>query len=295
MSRKSNTVHVNQVYVYDFTFFGLPDQEIPQLDDFITLIQPLFKRWVFQLEESPTTKKLHYQGRGSLFKKKRQDEVCKLVNGSALHGMDFSESSNNSLCHDVFYTLKYDTRFAGPWDDRTYTPPPYIAKQYRDIILRPWQQTVLDSRLTFQDRIVDCIVDTRGAIGKSTVASLGRLKYGALDLPPISDHKELLQIVCDVLMSKKKRDPGLVFIDCPRSLDQRKMGPYFIAIEQIKKGFVCDTRYHYKEWDFDSPRVWVFINHDITLRYLSRDRWRFWQVCPLTNKLKKYEPVEPDF
>ena len=213
------------------------------------MILPLFKKWVFQKEACPTTGTVHYQGRGTLFKKKRHPELCALLNDTPLRGMDVSESSNNSKSHEIFYALKYDTKVDGPWDDRTWVKPKYIPRQYRDLVdhLYPWQKTVLDSRDNFTARKIDVIIDTSGNNGKSTVASLGRLHYDALDLPPISDHKELLQVVCDQLMAKQDRDPRLVFVDCPRSIDQKKMAPYFIAIEQIKKGYVCDVRYHYKE------------------------------------------------
>ena len=63
--------HHSQVYIYDFTFFGPKQGELPAVGDFVELIQPLFKKWVFQLERCPTNSRLHYQGRGSLFKVRR--------------------------------------------------------------------------------------------------------------------------------------------------------------------------------------------------------------------------------
>lgn len=294
---RQDVEHFTQVYIYDFTYFGPKDGELPSVEEFIKELRPFAKKWVFQEERTPTTDKLHYQGRLSLFKKKRQPELCEMLNSGPLRGMDVSESSNNSNQFEIFYAMKEETRVNGPWDNRTWTAPPYIPRQYQGLIdtLYPWQKTVLDSRSEFSDRRIDVIVDIKGCSGKSTVASLGRLHYGALDLPPISDHKELLQVVCDQLMAKNERNPGLVFVDCPRSIDQKKMGPYFIAIEQIKKGYVADVRYHYKEWDFDSPRVWVFVNHAIRTDYLSTDRWRFWQINRHFKTLEPYvEPVEPE-
>ena len=65
--------------------------------------------------------------------------------------------------------------------------------------------------------------------------------YGALDLPPVGDHKELMQVCCDILMAKQEREPKLVFVDLPRGLtiDPRKFAPFMVAIEQIKKGKVA--------------------------------------------------------
>lgn len=297
MPRNQETDHFNQVYIFDFTFFGPKDGELPSVGEFIKELQPISKKWVFQTEKTPTTGKLHYQGRMSLIKKKRQPDLCQLLNSGPLRGMDVSESSNNSNQFEIFYAMKEETRVDGPYDNRSWQPPPYIPRQYQGLLEKayPYQTSIFESRKDFNDRLVDCLIDIRGNNGKSTTAALARLHFGALDLPPISDHKELLQIVCDKLMAKNDRNPGLVFVDCPRSIDQKKLAPYFIAIEQIKKGHVADVRYQYKEWDFDSPRVWVFVNHKIDTRYLSKDRWRFWQINPFFKTLEPYvEPDEPE-
>lgn len=284
-NRQKHITHHTQVYMYDFTFMG-KDDFFPTISDFVKLIQPLFKKWVFQLEEAPTTGRHHYQGRGSLFKKKRQPELCGLINKTPLCGMDVTESSNTSQADEVFYTMKYDTRVEGPWDDKNWHIPPYIPRQYRGLLdrLHPFQTHILDSRNHFNDREVNMLVDTNGCSGKSTVASLAQLHYGgAIDLPPLGDHKELLQIVTDILMAKNERMPGMMFVDLPRALtlDTKKLAPFMVAIEQIKKGHTCDCRNHYREWWFDSPAVWVFVNHYPHIHFMSKDRWRFWRISPL--------------
>ena len=47
------------------------------------------------------------------------------------------------------------------------------------------------------------IYDPNGCKGKSTIARLAQLHHGALHLPPVNDHKELLQAACDILMAKE--------------------------------------------------------------------------------------------
>lgn len=285
-SKRTKVEHFTQVYDYDFTFFG-KDGALPDPTGFVALIRPLFKKWVFQEEACPTTGRKHYQGRGSLFKKKRQPELCNLLNDTPLRGMDVSECSSNSRSNEMFYALKYDTQVNGPWSDTTWKEPAYIPRQFRGLIDRlfPWQKFVLDSRTEFNDRVVNMIVDTSGCNGKSTVAALGDLHYGGIDLPPVGDHKELLQCCCDILMAKEDRDPGLVFVDLPRSLtmDPKKFAPFMTAIEQIKKGKVFDMRFHYKEWWFDSPQVWVFANHPPNVDCMSADRWRFYRIDAFKN------------
>lgn len=279
--KRKKVQHFVQVYDYDFTYLGR-GEFYPPVDEFVKLIQPLFKKWVFQEEACPTTGRKHYQGRGSLFKKKRQPELCNLLNDTDLRGMDVSESSNNSKSNELFYALKYDTRVAGPWMDTKWTTPQYIPRQYRGLIdrLHPYQQQVMDSRHEFNDRIINLVVDVRGNNGKSTCAALAELHHGCIDLPPIGDHKELTQVVCDILMAKEEREPGIIFVDLPRALttDAKRFGPFMVAIEQMKKGHVCDVRHRYRDWWFDSPAIWVFCNHPPDVKMMSNDRWRFWKI-----------------
>lgn len=273
--------HDSQCTVYDFTYYGV-DGVLPSTTDFVAMIRPLFKKWSFQKEACPTTGTLHLQGRGSLFKKKRHGELCKLLNSSDLSGMHVSESSKNSLTGDPFYTLKLDTRVEGPWTDREWKAPAYIPRQFSGLIdrLYPWQNAVMKSRTEFNDRTVNLIFDPDGNNGKSICAALAELHHGGIDLPPIGDHKELLQVVCDILMGKQERKPGIVFVDLPRAVssESKRMAPFLVAIEQIKKGHVCDVRHHYRDWWFDSPAVWVFTNNPVDVRFLSKDRWVLWTI-----------------
>lgn len=271
--------HENQCWDYDFTLNRVGDLPLPDLSTFVSHIRPLFKKWTFQIEACPTTGRHHYQGRGSLFKKKRHPELVKLLKDTPIPTLTVSETTNNSRSQESFYTLKYDSKVDGPWSDTTWREPEYIPRQYRGLLdrLYPWQQTVLDSRHDFDCRAINLIYDPIGNNGKSTVASLGALHYGGYDLPPIGDHKELTQILCDQLMAKGDREPSFVFVDLPRALtmDARRFAPFMIAIEQIKKGHVDDPRHHYKHWWYDSPAVWVFCNHLPDVLHMSADRWKF--------------------
>ena len=267
---------VQSLATWDFTFFS----EISK-DEFMPLIQQYFKEWTFQKEKTPTTDRIHYQGRGVLHKKKRQSELVKLLNEGELKGMEVSASSLPSLQKEVFYCMKADTRIEGPWTDKD-APPQYIPRQFRGLLdkLFPFQREILDSRNTFCDRGVNFLYDPTGNSGKSTIACLAQLHYKGIDLPPIGDAKELTQVVCDILMAKDERNPQLIFVDLPRGLaqDPKRLSPFMIAVEQIKKGHVCDVRNRYREWWFDSPQVWLFSNYLPDFDMMSADRWRFYTI-----------------
>lgn len=301
-SKKQKFDTENAIAVWDFNIH-LPDDGFCS-KTFKQKLKKLFKAYTFQLEIAPDAKDrigYHWQGRGSLWKRKRKSELLALINVvEELRGLEISPTVTDNIKGDTFYYLKEDTKAVdhpdvGPHTDKDMEV--YIPRQYRGMLenMYPWQETVIASRNDFNFRKVDVIIDPGGNSGKSTVASLARLHYGCLDLPMVSDHKELIQVVCDVLMAKEERDPGIVFIDCPRSLDQKRLGPYMIAVEQIKKGYVADTRYSFREWDFDSPRVWLFVNHEMDMSYLSADRFNLWRICPQLKILKPWEAVAPIF
>ena len=182
MPRDEHNPHYERVYIFDFTFFQPDSETLPAVEEFVKELQPLAKKWVFQTEKTPTTDRLHYQGRMSLHKKMRQPELCRALNEGPLRGMDVSESSNNSKAFEVFYCIKHETRVAGPWDNRSWTPPPYVPRQYAGLLdrLYPWQQAVLDSRNTFNGRKIDVVVDTRGCSGKATVGAPARVTHGGI-------------------------------------------------------------------------------------------------------------------
>lgn len=83
-----------------------------------------------------------------------------------------------------------------------------------------------------------------------------------------------------------------MFFDMPRAMPKQALHGLYTAIEQIKKGKVYDLRYHYKDWWFDSPQIWVFSNTMPDRSLLSADRWKVWTVHETTFELEPWrEPV----
>lgn len=280
---KDAKVKTSQCNVFDFTlseeYGGSPAAVIEAL-------RPFCKKYAFQLEQGSTTGFRHFQGRVSLISKKRQGELRKFMAGiDILKHARWSVTSTNAK-GDEFYVLKAETRIDGPWTDRNER---YIPLQYR-VTLRPWQNTILERRLIFDSRHINVIVDSKGGIGKSTLAGVGLCKYDAIWLSCMSDSERLTASVCDILSTRNERHPKLMFLDLPRSLNAKKLPSLFAAIEMIKNGVVCDTRYHYRQWVFDSPHIWVFCNMSIPVELLSRDRWLFWRI----NQNMDLEPIDPN-
>lgn len=256
----------NPIAVVDFT---LSFDSCGERETIIKWCKAFAKKWVFQLEISDTGYK-HWQGKCSLVKKRRIQEI---PNDLRFH---FTPSSSNGK-NDWTYAEKTDTRADGPWtsDDEEV----YIPRQYRGLMdkLYPYQKDIIDSLDKFDSRKVNYIFCSNGNNGKSTIASLCELHYGAVDLPPCNDFKEIIQATCDELYNKT-RNPKGVFFDLPRSMDKSRLYGIYSAMEQIKKGKVFDLRYKYKKWWFDSPAVWVFSNMPPDISQMSLDRWNLWMI-----------------
>jgi len=248
-------------------------------EDIMSFMRTLGKQWCFQKERSDTGY-VHWQGTISLVKKRRKVELVRLCAAEGLVLANYCEPVVNAARGEAFYYTKVDTRIEGPWNDTQVDDDRYVPRQYRDIVLRPWQQKVADSREDFNSRWVDVIVDLNGNAGKSTCVHYCRLKFNAVVVPVCNDADKLRSSVCDILYAKRNRTPGLVFVNLPRAFDQARIGGIMTAIEEIKDGWVYDMRYSFKEWDFDSPRVWVMTNTMPLVTDLSRDRWRFWRIRP---------------
>lgn len=255
--------------VWDFTL----GEDFANFDDIKAWLNNETKKWCFQLEEGIGGYR-HYQGRFSLKVKERLTTLKKRMNIEKIH---LSQTSNENR-DNMFYVMKEDTRIEGPWSNKDKEL--YIPRQYRGLInsLYPYQQQIWDSYEDFDKRHINVVVDTIGNIGKSVIASLIELYGRGFDLPCVNDGKELIQATCDILMGTENHAPGIFTMDLPRAMKQKQLRGIYTALEQIKKGKVSDLRYHYKQWWFDSPQIWVFTNCIPKLKYMSLDRWIIWCV-----------------
>ena len=248
------------------------------------------KTWVFQKEQGDKGY-IHWQGRFSLIKKRMKNVLMKLFKDKIPNYLEPTSKQNH--LDEFFYAMKEDTRLDGPWYDKSHQSTDiYVPKQYRNIVLYDWQQQIVDSHKVFEPRKINVIFDGPGNKGKSTLAAIAEITMGAIDMPPLNDYKELVQLACNIFMDQNIRDSRLMFFDMPRSLPKEKLGGLFAAIEQIKKGKFYDIRHHYKQWWADSPTVWVFTNVLPDFATLSLDRWNIWEIKE--NKLVPYNLGKPD-
>lgn len=236
------------------------------------------KAWVFQKEKGDTGY-IHYQGRISLIKKRTIAAAKNIMKEDGFLPQYFEPESNNCKAGtEAFYVTKHDTRIEGPWSDQDKII--YVPRQYRGLLekLYPWQQKIWDQFDEFDDRYINIVYDPIGKRGKSTLRSLAMLYKNGYRIPPENDGLKVIQSVCNMLMGKQDHQPGPLFLDLPRSMNQDELYGLYKSIEMIKDGPVYDLRNHYKEWWYDSPQIWVFCNTLPKKSYVSADRWVLWTI-----------------
>lgn len=257
------------------------------------------KNWVFQIEECPTTKRLHFQGRVSLKTKMRCDTLAGKARLCDINA-HWSPTSTNAVTNAEFdYVMKEDTRVEGPWKDRETEIKHEIPDKLDTVIkmeregLKPWQQTIVDMCNIYDDRTIDIIFDRKGGIGKSSL-----LKYLddkdrklAYQVPTIANIKDLMQAVMSIIKGKGLRKSFVV--DFPRGVSHKAQNALWCGLEDLKNGFVYDTRYKYDYIRFNEPRVFVFTNTLPPVYLMSKDRWKYWYVC--NDELKTYLPGPEDY
>lgn len=263
------------------------------LDDIKKFCKHFAKHWVFQKETSATGY-VHWQGRLSLHTKKRKHTIL-----DECEDHDLIKPEHIEPCHDagtVFnYVTKDEGRTEGPFKDTDVDT--FVPYHLDGITMRKWQQEILDTGALANrcPRTIDVLVDSKGNNGKSIVAHYAALTGSVVIIPPVNDGEKLVQSVCSLLSARSLRDPKIIFLDLPRALPKEKLGGMMNAVEQIKNGRVFDMRYHYTEWWFHPPRVWVFTNRVPNEKDLSKDRWRYWTIDQESQGLRLYAPPsEPD-
>lgn len=267
---------------FDFT---CAKDRIPHFDDLINWLQENCKKWVFQLERGEQNGYEHYQGRISLRKKIDNTElrIKKLFDDYPFNFNRMTPTVKENQKND-FYVTKKDTRIEGPWNDTMFSKKSeetYIPSQYKQYIdnLLPFQKTIIHvSNTTFEYRKCNIVIDLDGCRGKSIVAALSELMYGSIDLPPLNDFDEIIQIMFCECKSAETRYVPSVFFDLPRAMDKSRLYGIFSSFEQIKKGKLYDKRYKYQKWWIDSPHIWMFSNWEVNTKMLSTDRWVFWTI-----------------
>lgn len=247
--------------------------------DVIQNITPFAKHYVFQLEKGDSGY-LHFQGRLSLIKKRRQPEIVSVWNESKFNTPNFIKPTIGEefkkcgyKLDSAFYQLKEDTKVDGPWTDKDEKPAPLTEqlKLFLSWKLRPYQQSLVDM-IYFNMRYINIIYDTTGNCGKSIFAEYLEYQGLAEEVPPYRLMDDIFQWV---YCRPKKR---CYLFDLPRGMKKDKLADLYSGIEVIKNGVCYDKRHFAKKERMTRPTIFVFTNTLPVLSLMSQDRWKVWSI-----------------
>lgn len=287
-----------QLRKFDFTLNDKDDLLThSDVKDFLTE-EGFCKKWGFQKEKGTKCGTIHYQGRfnleGNPKRIRELPQPFKEDYGLHIHYSPTSKGINKENFYN--YVTKDTTRIDGPFTDNDVIK--YIPKQYQNKIdkYRPFQITISEMCKQFNERgLCNVLYCKEGNTGKSTLAHTQRLFFGGIVLPSQNDAYRLSCTCMNLLSAKNIRSNVNIFFDLPRCMPEKKeLRGLFAALEQISTGYIYDDRNKYKDWDFDTPNIWVFTNKMPKLNMLSEDRWRLWTLNDDLELIKYVEKCEID-
>lgn len=147
-----------------------------------------------------------------------------------------------------------------------------LQEEFSDIVLRPWQQTLLNLLLTIPDpRKVIWRWDGMGNVGKSYFAKYLAVTHGALKLEP---GKKM-----DLAYIFAQKPAKIVIFDLSRTTapdPETRSSPLdviYSLMESLKNGYLISTKYDSRAVMFEVPHVVVFANFPPDRTKMSDDRW----------------------
>lgn len=209
------------------------------------------KRWQFGIEVGANSGYKHYQ--------------CRY------------ETSNGDYETERRYwgDLQLELLEAGGWseyeckDGNFYSYMDDELGKYRFGKLKELQLCILAHGKRQQDREISVIVDKLGGIGKTWLARSCWLNgTGAY----IDGNGTASKIIADMYDCTELRQVSRVFIDLTRNSNPNG-SDLWSSIEQIKNGYLKDSRYQLREKWIRPPNVFVFTNNEPKWDRLSADRW----------------------
>jgi hypothetical protein len=272
--------------VWDFRF------DCPQLETgdndflFYKRLLPYFKSADWQLEAKPGSGVLHYQGRGSLYKKMREGpttlEMQQAIGGPQAKGFAaYMKPTSQENLGNAGYQMKADTRVRGPWSlknpPKEKTPRVQLMEEKG---LRPFQQTIVDlMKQPANDRSFYIIYDPKGNAGKSSLLQYLHYYDIAFDLQPFGSVKEMMQYAYGFT-----HKPGYV-LNFPKAVDgyddrqRHEFAMLMAGLESLKDGRAVDGRNHPRPpIHFPAPNMLLLMNTKFPLGLVAIDRYTFFSV-----------------
>ena len=244
---EGNTILLRQPSRKTFYCFTAYPKEETDENLLIERLKAISNKFMFGREICPTTQKKHLQGFIHLKKPMRPTEL-NLPMKPHIEPCEGNEIQNVKYCSKDGDYYKYGF------------PTPI-----KTIELRLWQQNIL--HITNQepsDRKIYWFYENIGNFGKSAFCKYMVVNHNALFCCS-GKYSDLINLVFNSDMDKSR----VVIFDIPRN---HKNKISYSALESIKNGLVCNTKYETGTKVFNSPHIIVFANSPPEEGQLSIDR-----------------------
>lgn len=236
---------INALYKYDFVINNYRDEELCQL---YSKIIEIAKKAVVGKEvgESGTP---HLQCYISLKKKMRMTELTKIITGASFRP-----------CRNEEALIEYCKKGNDIWCHGFPKPVKIITELYN------WQKDVETLCMTEpDDRTINWFYGVTGCNGKSSLTKYMIVKHKAL-LCQDGRASDIKNLIFNADMDNCK----IIIFDLTRSVGNKIS---FNALESIKDGLICNTKYETGTKIFNPPHVVVFANERPDENKISKDRW----------------------
>jgi len=222
-----------------------------QIDEIIRQYQSISKKGIIGFEICPTSGKKHLQGFIHLNKPMRITEI-KIIGQPHFEACRGDEEQNIKYCSKEGNFIKWGF--------------PKPLKILQDTELYDWQKDLLDKlKSEPDDRTVNWLWSSEGGTGKSSFC-----KYLVFHMKAVVCGKGSYSDIINIVFNSDMDTCNLIIFDLPRN-NGNKIS--YSAIESIKNGMVCNTKYETGSKIFNAPHIVVFANSPPEYELLSQDRW----------------------
>jgi len=213
-------------------------------------LEQICTKFMYGEEICPTTKRVHLQGFMQLKKAMRITELS-IAGNPHFEACKGSEEQNEKYCSKDGKVFKYG-----------YPKPLKCITE-----LRPWQKDIETIALTEpDDRKIYWFWEKSGNIGKSAFCKYMLIHHKSL-LCQGGKHSDIMNLVFNTDMDTC----NAVIFDIPRV---NEGAVSYSALENIKNGMVCNTKYETGVKIFNPPHIFCFANFPPDKPHLlSEDRW----------------------
>lgn len=166
------------------------------------------------------------------------------------------------------YCLKEESRTGKQW----IYPHRATLKLITEAMFRECQKEIFMIKDNEpNDRTIHWFIDKKGGCGKSALARLMKAKYGAHYIKGGKGESILFQLGTKLgAKGYQMKEWETIIIDYPRTLEGMVS---YTALETIKDGMICSTKYEGVDVMINSPHLIVFANWGPRIEAMSLDRW----------------------